>query len=45
MQLALANSEMIDNHLAEEIRLAKVVGPLMLDQFKGVQVSRFGLVP
>lgn len=45
MQSATGRPVVIDNYLAKEVGLGRVVGPLIQDQFPEVHVSRFGLVP
>lgn len=45
MQSVRARPEVINEYLAEECSQGRVLGPLPMESFRGVHVSRFGLVP
>jgi len=45
MQSAVVQPRVIDDYLEKEVRLGRVMGPLVGDSFQKVQVNRFGLVP
>ena len=45
MLSAAQNPEVVEQYLAKEVRLGRVVGPMSADALPGVQVSRFGVIP
>ena len=45
MQSALKNAPVVEEKLAVELEKGRIVGPLSLDQFPQVHVSRFGVIP
>ena len=45
MQSAVHQPEVIDEYLAREVRLGRVMGPLEPGRYPEVQINRFGLVP
>ena len=45
MPSAWANPEVIDDYLAKECGMGRVLGPLDPAQYRGVHISRFGVVP
>ena len=45
MLSAAQNPEVVEQYLAKEVRLGRVVGPMRADALPGVQVSRFGVIP
>ena len=45
MQSALKNASVVEEKLAVELEKGSIVGPLSLDQFPQVNVSRFGVIP
>ena len=45
MQSAVRQPEVIDEYLAREVRLGRVMGPLEPGRYPEVQINRFGLVP
>ena len=45
MQSAVLQPDVVDEYLAKEVRLGRVVGPLEPGSHPRVQINRFGLVP
>ena len=45
MHSARERPEVIDDYLAREVGLGRVMGPLERKEFPDIHVSRFGLVP
>ena len=45
MQTAKQNAEVVEERLQAEESLKQVIGPLPVDQYPQVQISRFGVIP
>ena len=45
MQSAKQNAKVVEERLQAEVGLKRVIGPLPVDQYPQVQISRFGVIP
>ena len=45
MQSALVNPTVVDKYLEKEVGLGRVIGPLKLEEYPTVHISRFGVIP